>query len=251
MLQNIKAFLTGNVCPREEEAIAVHREEDVMPNIDDFQKRVAESIQEAKEQRHLLQQHLGILDSTANAAGGMLWRKDANGLYLYANRYHCKHFFGLPAECVDMIIGKSDVDLINQFVERTGEWHSFPETCELTDKHCQTYGHRAAYVEVGRIGMSEKILKIMKTPIFEKDTLVGTVGFALDMTFDCAGVFASIDMGIENGLVVPLSDSAFWIKDPDQCVIDRRAPGRIISWAKSMAGKFHETRMRKLVEEPA
>lgn len=251
MIQNIKALLAGSPCPREEKAIEKHREEDWVPDINDFQKRVSETIQEAKEQRQLLQQHIDVLDSTANAAGGMLWRKDENGLYLYANRYHCRHFFGLPAECTDMVRGKSDMDLINNYIERTGEWHTFPDTCELTDAHVREVGHRSAYVEVGRIGPSEKLLKIIKTPLFEGDRFVGSVGFALDMTFDCAGVFASIDAGIEKGVVQALSDSAFYIRDPDQCVIDRRTPGRVITWARSMADKFRAERINGLAESHA
>jgi len=206
--------------------------------INDFQERVAENIQKAKLERELLQQHLAILESTANEAGGMLWRKDADHCYLYANRYHCRHFFGLPAHCIGMIRGKSDLELANDYIERTGEWHGFADLCWRTDNHARDLRKRAVYVEVGVIGREERVLKVIKTPLFRDGIFIGTVGFAMDLTFDCAGVFATIEIGIQNGAVEPLEDQIYWIKDPDTCGLDRRRGQHVLTWAREMAAKF-------------
>lgn len=208
--------------------------------VNDFQERVAKNIYEAKKQRLLLEQHIQILENTANEAGGMLWRKDNEGLYQFANRYRCTHFLRLHENCFNTVIGYSDIDIINDYIERTGLWHGFALHEDITDAHVQKLGYEGVYVTIGVIGTEEKLFKSIKTPIYIDREYDGIVGFASDLTFDCTGIIHTLEHGLYTNTVEMLNEGCFWIKDPKTCLIKKPVAEQVVERTQQMVQRYKE-----------
>jgi len=180
-------------------------------------KRQRDELLETKEQ--LLESNKLLYDM-AHAAGGMLCRKDRDGRYLFVNEYQCTHFFGMKSSCLDSIIGKTDIDIINSYKENTGLEHTYGDCCVKTDDHCKFIGKRCLYVETGQIGDKRTILKLIKTPIYLPDgNDDGIVVFGWDVSILCDGLFDELNRGIKEGTVEQLDVNIYWVKDDHNCNI--------------------------------
>lgn len=51
--------------------------------------------------------------------------KDKNMQMNFANEPMCTKIYGLSEMCTNEIVGKHELDLINNYIERTGNWNSF------------------------------------------------------------------------------------------------------------------------------
>lgn len=178
------------------------------------QKQVMEEKKKVEEQNELLLEHKQILDAFGEASGGLLNIKDRNGKFLWMNKYTCTEFFGLPESCIDAAKGLTDMDLINAYMERTGETHTFGDMCVSTDEHARRQGHRCMYIEFGKRGDTPIVLKMIKTPT----TNGNIVCFGWDVSYCCVDLTQELERGIEAGSVEHLSEDVYWIKDPHQCI---------------------------------
>ncbi len=114
----------------------------------------------------------------------MIWAKDINNNYIFANKAICKNL--LNAVDTEEPIGKNDIFFAER--ERNShknetEWHTFGEICRDTDVITMEAGSAQQFDEYGNIQGKFLFLDVCKAPfIDEKGKLIGTVGSARDVT---------------------------------------------------------------------
>lgn len=162
-----------------------------------------------------------VIEQVSDLTYAMAWQKDIDGLYEYANKIHCVRFFGLPESCHQWILGRSDIDLINYYVERTGEKHTFGELCISTDQHCIEQGKRCHYIEMGWQGNELLLLSVRKAPRFDEEgNCIGTVGVAMEDTVNCRDILDNLPKRIQQGEVEELDRGVWWIKESPCSLLD-------------------------------
>jgi hypothetical protein len=180
-----------------------------------------------------------MLELMAHHLGGLVWIKrwdEEQKIYLYefANRTHCDLFFKFEpeclADCTAHVAGKSDIDILNEFRERTKQRHTYGDLCFSTDMHSteqaiihyETGGKKGAtscrYIEGGFIGEKPFVLEVVKTPLFDPkypcrcwQTHTYTVGNAFDITNVCESRMKHAQRCVELGQGEKLQNGVFWL----------------------------------------
>jgi len=187
-----------------------------------------------------------LLELMAHHMGGLVWIKrweveSCTYLYEFANKTHCDTFLKLPEQCLDdcttHVSGKSDIDLLNDFRERTNQRHTFGDLCLSTDTHAtnqaiifyKTGGKSGStscrYLECGFIGDNEVVLEVTKTPLFDLshpcrcwDTHTYTVGNAVDVSYLCDSKIKHAHQCVAAKQGERLQPGVFWLfPGPEQC----------------------------------
>lgn len=160
-----------------------------------------------------------LIENMIKAAGGYVWQKDEENKYIFCDPSFKKFFYYLD-EDID-ITGKTDIELVQDFKERTGLRHTFGELCCSTDDHCKQKGKKCRYIECGYIGNQLVILDVIKTPIPNQKGGVETVGFAWDRSKECKNIFRDICEWLEKGLIQILDDGVYYIENiEDKDILD-------------------------------
>jgi len=136
------------------------------------------NIQDLKEHNsellNLLTQHLP----------DMLWVKDLNGIYIYANQAICDGL--LMAKNTQEPIGKGDVFFALREREAHSDkpdWHTFGELCFNSDKEVIDNNKAMKFEEYGNVKGELMYLEVYKAPFYDKDgNIIGTVGAGRDIT---------------------------------------------------------------------
>lgn len=114
----------------------------------------------------------------------MLWIKDVNGIYIYANKAICDGL--LMAEDTSEPIGKNDVFFAQR--ERNAhkdqpDWHTFGELCFNSDKIVIDNNKPMRFEEYGNVKGEMLYLEVFKAPFYDrKGNIIGTVGTGRDIT---------------------------------------------------------------------
>lgn len=206
--------------------------------IEAFANEARAFIQESKKSLDEIVRQRELLETMAHHMGGLVWIKKwdlEKLLYLYefANRPHCERFFSLPDDCLescnDHIQGRDDMEVLNEYRERTGKRNTFGDLCFSTDKHATEQailyqntggkeGSRACtYLECGFIGDRQLILEVTKTSLFLPDkpatwqTHTFSVGSACDLSGQCDSSLERAYRYVANGEGTKLSPGVFWL----------------------------------------
>lgn len=194
----------------------------LLDRVDSLEKQAFDVIEDVKTDRENIQRTIEMLRLLAHNIAAMVWLKDKEHLYEFANEEHCQFFFGLPGGCSSFVQGKGDIDLINYYRESTGKKHTFGDLCVDSDIHCKEQGKQCTYLEAGIIGDQKVVLKVTKTPIFSEGNFVGTVGVATKITTGCNETLAEVTDGLSKGTVVRLSKYTYWLKKDEVCLSDSK-----------------------------
>lgn len=185
--------------------------------MDDDEISILRNLRAAKTLYEENKQLRETMEEIANAAQSLMWRKNRDGIYEYCNSIMCDVFFRLPKTCHNFVIGRSDIDLINYFREKTGQRHTFGELCVSTDEHCIQQGVRCVYLEMGWVDKEPLLLSVRKVPLFSDDgTCIGTVGVGVDVTYKCDELVEGLFRRIKEGEVEQLAPGVFWIKKEER-----------------------------------
>lgn len=155
---------------------------DLLVRCDNIEKKLDTDINELT---HELRFYKSLVKTVAETLPDMMWCKDVEGKYLYANRAIKE---GLIFN--DEPIGKTDVEMAGKAKERFGDDnHTFGEKCSNSDKVvidrvCDgTYGKDdGRFLESGKIKGKMTYLEVFKAPLYVDGKLVGVVGTGRDMT---------------------------------------------------------------------
>lgn len=120
----------------------------------------------------------GMLHSVAETLPDMMWCKDVDGKYVYANNAIKK---GLLFDMNP--IGKTDVEMATKAKEYFGEEnHTFGEKCRNSDKVVLDTGRAERFLESGKIQGKMLFLEVFKAPWVVNGELRGVVGTGRVMT---------------------------------------------------------------------
>ena len=113
----------------------------------------------------------------------LLWIKDLNGKYIYANDITCKIFLNaLPSGA----IGKNDIYFAKKERDRfpnSPNWHTFGENCAESDLKVLENLEPVTVKECGTIRGVLRHFEINKAPFYDEDgKLIGIIGIARDIT---------------------------------------------------------------------
>ncbi len=152
----------------------------------------------------------------------MIWAKDLEKRYLFANKAICANLLG--AAGTDEPIGKMDMFFAER--ERTQhadnpEWHTFGEICRDTDAITMEAGAAQQFDEYGNIQGKFLFLDVRKAPFIGEDgRMIGTVGSARDVT-TIKSLEKQLKMS-ENQLrtLVQAIPDLIWLKNPDGVYLD-------------------------------
>lgn len=125
-----------------------------------------------------------ILKLLADNLPDMLWAKDPEGNYLYANKSLCKNL--LSATDTKEPLGKNDVFFALREREKhkaNKEWHTFGEMCFNSDEVVLENMKSMVFEESGNVQGKHMVLEVHKAPfIDENGFLLGTIGSGRDIT---------------------------------------------------------------------
>lgn len=114
----------------------------------------------------------------------MLWVKEVNGNYLYANQAICDGL--LMAKDTDEPIGKNDIFFARREREshpENPEWHTFGELCFNSDLVVIENNKPMKFEEFGNVKGKMLYLEVYKAPFYDKEgNIIGTVGAGRDIT---------------------------------------------------------------------
>ena len=119
----------------------------------------------------------GLLNVLAETIPDMMWLKDTEGRYLYANSsIREKLLFCNP-------IGKTDIECAVKAKARFGnENHQFGEMCGNSDKIIIETLKPGRFMESGKVKGKVLYLEVLKAPFFINGVFVGVCGVGRDMT---------------------------------------------------------------------
>jgi PAS domain S-box-containing protein len=114
----------------------------------------------------------------------MIWAKDLNKRYIFANKAICTGLLG--AENVEEPLGKTDLFFAERERTRHAEnpdWHTFGEICRDTDQITMDAGRPQQFDEYGNVQGQFLFLDVRKAPLLDENgVMTGTVGSARDVT---------------------------------------------------------------------
>jgi diguanylate cyclase (GGDEF)-like protein len=125
-----------------------------------------------------------LLDLVTDTLPDMLWIKDTEGNYIYANKAICDGL--LMAKDTQEPIGKGDVFFALR--ERAAhadkpQWHTFGELCFNSDQVVIDNKKPMRFEEYGNVKGKMLYLEVYKAPYYDYDgTIIGTVGAGRDIT---------------------------------------------------------------------
>ena len=124
-----------------------------------------------------------LLNLITKHSPDMLWIKDLNGRYLYANNAICN---GLLIATPNEVLGKTDIFFALREREKYKDnknWHTFGELCTNTDLETIKSMKPLRFLENGNIKGKMTYLEVDKAPFFDENkNLIGVIGTARDIT---------------------------------------------------------------------
>lgn len=174
--ESIRKWCTGKEC-----AIDVYFDnlEDKMNNLlircDRIEEKLDNDIKALTEE---LSFYKSLLHSVAETLPDMMWCKDTEGRYVYANKAIKD---GLIFS--DNPIGRDDIDLATKAKEQFGQDnHTFGEKCANSDKVVLGRRKPMRFLESGKVKGKMIYLEVFKAPMYINGKLAGVVGTGRDMT---------------------------------------------------------------------
>lgn len=118
----------------------------------------------------------------ADNAPDMIWAKDMDNCFLFANRALCDRL--LMCKSTEAVVGKNDVYFAD--LERAnGQHHTFGEVCVNSDEIVKKKKKAMRFVEDGQVRGQYLVLDVHKAPLLdESGRMVGTVGCGRDITHE-------------------------------------------------------------------
>jgi len=139
------------------------------------------------------------------STGLLMWEKDLEFKYTFLNSRHCNDFFKSSLADVRDLIGKTDLEIISDFTERTGTTHTFGEMCVITDRYTLKENKTCRFWEIGYIGEHIFILDVTKAPLYKNLEVVGVQSWAMNQSAKECEIKALLEIFIKNNQAIRLN----------------------------------------------
>lgn len=155
--------------------------EKILDEIKKDQKRTDNLEKELERAKLKADEFKNLVISIGDTIPDMMWCKDINGKYIYANNGIAKTlFYGLHYRD---IIGLTDAEITAKCKELVGpDNHTFGEVCGNSDVVVLNSLKKERFLEWGLINGKEMYLEVYKAPFYRNGQVIGTVGTSRDVT---------------------------------------------------------------------
>lgn len=196
-------------------------------------------LEEARSKIKISMRERELLEVMAHTISGCVWIKNFDIVteqhtYEFANLTLCEKFLCLDESCLNdctsHVKGRTDFDLINDFMERCKKQHTFADICDETDQHAvenavryyHTSGRSGAkssrYLESGIVGDKVILFNVVKTPLFREgekpcwNTHTYIVGNATEVKICCDSVYLMGKDLVKSGKAEQICPGAIYIR---------------------------------------
>ncbi len=163
------------------------------------------------------------------STGLLMWEKDLQHRYTFANTRHCNDFYRISLARVQTLIGKTDAELIPEFIQRTGLSNSFGDLCVSTDDYTAEHKATCRFWEFGYVGKDILILDVTKQPLYDKqNNIKGTRSWASNNSHKECEIKALLSLFLQTGEAKMLSknkDTAAYLITKKKNPFNRKFPG--------------------------
>jgi PAS domain-containing protein len=138
-----------------------------------------QEIQSLKKERD---RYKNLVIAVGNTIPDLMWAKDLEGKYLYANsNIREVLFYNMDKSA---ILGKTDIEISKICKDKVGnDKHTFGEKCRNSDLVVLSKLTKQKFLEYGLVDGKEVYLEVHKAPFYNADgKLLGTVGTGRDVT---------------------------------------------------------------------
>ncbi|WP_162888686.1 7TM diverse intracellular signaling domain-containing protein [Dechloromonas sp. HYN0024] len=150
----------------------------------ELEAKIAERTAELAETTEQSRQLAALLRLMCDNVPDMIWAKDLEKRYLFANKAICDGL--LIASDTNEPVGKNDLFFaLRQRASHPDNptWHTFGELCQDSDSITLERGQPSSFEEFGNVKGSHLFLEVRKAPFFDENgKLIGTVGSGRDIT---------------------------------------------------------------------
>lgn len=134
--------------------------------------------QELNDKDKEIQRYCDILSALNNSLPIMVWAKDENMNYLFANKFCCTHLLNTN---IKEVVGKNDMF----FAERERQshpgnkkYHTFGEECNISDQEVLRTKNSLHKTESGYCKGNLLTIEIWKEPFWREGNILGIAGAA-------------------------------------------------------------------------
>ena len=156
-----------------------------------------------------------LIRMMCNNAPDLIWAKDLEGRYLFANQAMCDVL--LKARDTDEPIGKTDLYFAGRERAEHPEdpnWHTFGEVCVDSDQVVLSSRQTGRFDEFGNVRGKFLRLDVHKVPFFDASgELIGTVGCGRDVTREKETEQALRQCEARYRLIAENTDDVIWTMD--------------------------------------
>ena len=143
--------------------------------LDEINNHLENNIKELEKEAD---RRLIILNSISDAIPDMIWAKDEEGRYMYANLTVRQNLL-----LMDNPIGMTDLEIAKINISKYGDGYSFGQMCAISDDETARRGHQMRFLEHGKVKGRVLYLEVFKNVMRDKSgRTIGTCGSGRDMT---------------------------------------------------------------------
>lgn len=139
------------------------------------------------------------------STGLLMWEKDLNYRYTFLNTRHCNDFFQISLANVRSLLGKTDLEIIKEFKERTGLTNTFGEMCLATDIYTLEHNASCRFWELGYIGNNIFIFDVTKQPLLKNGEVIGTKSWAFNKSANECEIKTLLELFLKTGEAIRLN----------------------------------------------
>lgn len=156
--------------------------EKILEEIEKDKDRAENLERELQRARLEREEYKNLVLAIGDTIPDMMWAKDINGKYIYANEAVLKGLFYNTD--YRNVIGRNDIELAKICKSLVGSGnHTFGEICDNSDINVLDTLTKGRFLEYGLINGKELYLEVYKAPLYDSNgVIVGTVGTGRDVT---------------------------------------------------------------------
>lgn len=156
--------------------------EKILEEIEKDKSRAENLERELQRARLEREEYKNLVLAIGDTIPDMMWAKDLNGRYIYANDGILRGLFYNTD--YRNVIGKNDIELSSICKKMVGpDKHTFGEICGNSDIIVLDTLQKGRFLEWGLIDGKDMYLEVYKAPLYDSNgVIVGTVGTGRDVT---------------------------------------------------------------------